>query len=138
MKVTRKGVMSSVQKGEMTTLSHGGDAISDAARVGMLRGLDKAVIGTCLKCNRVFLPIWRELRGEFKRNQHGTEKGYIASSTFSNVLEAFGVRLAGSEISGLSKAFGPKGKSKGAAIKFDDFMRVCLVASPDVCRAAGM
>ena len=137
-RMQNSGSMGSVAKGSMTTLSHGGDAISDAARVGLLRGLDKATIGTCLKCNRVLLPIWRQLRGEFKRHQEGNNRGFITAPTFVQVLDSFGVKLAGSEVRGLVSAFGPKGHGTvGNAVKFDDFMRICLVASPDVCRAAG-
>jgi hypothetical protein len=133
------GNMGTVAKGSMATLSHGGDAISDAARVGLLRGLDKATIGTCLKCNRVLLPIWRQLRSEFKRHQESNARGFITAPTLVQVLESFGVKLAGSEVKGLVAAFGPKGRGAavGNAVKFDDFMRICLVASPDVCRAAG-
>lgn len=131
--------LGTVRHSDKVPMNTGGEAVSDAGRVAMLRGIDKTVVGTCNKCNRALLPIWRELRGEFKRCQDPKARGTIAVPVFQRVLESFGVRLAGAELTGLAKAFGPKGrKAAGNAIKFDDFMRICLVSSPAACRAAGM
>jgi Ca2+-binding EF-hand superfamily protein len=115
--------------------SLGNESVSDAARVGMLRGLPSAVVGTCKKCNRIFLPIWRDLRTEFKRRQETNKRGVISVVNFNQILNDFGVRLAGTEVTALQKAFG---KGTNGGVKFDDFMRICLVSTADVCRAAGM
>jgi len=115
----------------MTTESN---AVSDAARASMLGRYPPAAVGVCRKCNRIFLPIWRNLRNEFKRLQMKEKRGFISHELFASVMDTFGVRLSGYELQAIGKAFG----SGSSGVKFDEFMRICLVSTPEVCRQAGL
>ena len=73
-----------------------------------------------------FLPnlmnIWREVRSEFKRNQ--SSNGLIKPANFVEVLNSAGINLPSDEFKVIIKTF----NRSGNGIKFDDFLRTCLVS----------
>ena len=73
-----------------------------------------------------FLPnlmnIWREVRSEFKRNQ--SSNGLIKPANFVEVLNSAGINLPSDEFKVIIKTF----NRSGNGIKYDDFLRTCLVS----------
>ena len=106
--------------------------LSDGDRQNILKNYDQRTITVCSKCHDVFLPIWRSIRNEFKRTQINSKNGCILASTFLAILEHFGVRLSSSELAVIVKSFREFGTLQADVIKYDEFLRVCLVCKPIV------
>lgn len=104
--------------------------LSDDERQNILRNYDNRTVAVCSKCHDVFLPIWRSIRNEFKRTQINSKNGCILASTFLAILDHFGVRLSSFELGIIARSFREFGTLQADVIKYDEFLRVCLVAKP--------
>ena len=102
--------------------------LSDQDRTAILQKYDPRVVLVCAKCHDAFLPIWRSIRNEFKRCQINSKNGCILASTFLAVLEHFGIRLSSTEMGLVMRAFRELGTLQADVVRYDDFLRVCLVA----------
>lgn len=83
------------------------------------------VLQTCSKCYKYFLPVWRDVRNDFKRGQISSQKGSILTTNFYLVLGHYGVKLSKNEMEGLVKRF--RGLGMQDVVQFDEFLRVCLL-----------
>lgn len=99
---------------------------NDNDRKKILSKFDPRAVSVCTKCHGVFLPIWRAVRNEFKRAQLPQQQGCILSTPFIAILQHFGLRLSSTEIGILLRAF-KDNSSQLDVVKFNDFLRVCLV-----------
>ena len=106
-------------------LSTNSNALNNYERNNLKNLYPANVLLICSKCYQTFLPIWRDLRTEFKRSQVSTHKGYILNKTFIGILQHFDVKLSKTEIGTILRVF--RGLSMQDVVNFDEFLRVCLL-----------
>lgn len=88
----------------------------------LLSRLDNETKEICKKCYDTFLPQWRQLRTALKKEQNG--RGTILATNFINIIENHGLSLTKKELGLLVKNF--RGTGAEDAVKFDDFLKVCM------------
>ena len=110
-----------------TSISTSRSAFNDSDRKKVLSKYNASTVNICAKCHDVFLPIWRSVRNEFKRAQIPQRNGCILSAPFLAILQHFGLRLSSTEIGVLVRSFREEGSSIDV-VRYDDFLRICLVA----------
>ena len=121
---------------EALELASGGKNLVSDATWKPLMHYDRAAI--CPKCNQYFPfnnisnnnKLVKTIRNEFKRAQINSKNGCILASTFLAILEHFGVRLSSSELAIIARSFREFGTLQADVIKYDEFLRVCLVSKP--------
>lgn len=101
--------------------------LSDTDRIVILNKYDPRTVSICAKCHDVFLPLWRSVRTELKRAQIIQKNGCILLNPFLAILQHFGLKLSSTESGVLIRSFREPG-SNVEVIRYDDFLRVCLVA----------
>ena len=110
-----------------TSRSKSNGNLSNSDRSAILSKYDPRAVSVCAKCHEIFFPIWRAVRNEFKRAQISSKYGCILVNPFLAILYHFGLRLSSSEIGVLSRTFREPGSTVDV-IKYDDFLRICLVS----------
>lgn len=106
------------------------------------------LIQLCQKCFELIAPIWRVLRQQFKKNclannphiktpggsnvpvSTNTQKSYITTTQFITVMESHGIALSKKEYGLIVKHFRAI-DSAVDAIKFDEFLKVCMLMKED-------
>lgn len=98
--------------------------LSTTEKEALLNMYSANVLHICRKCYIAFITVWRELRNELKRNQISSAKGCIDGTLFADILIHFNAKLSNIELGALIRSF--RGQVENS-IKFDEFLRVCLV-----------
>lgn len=91
----------------------------------LLAKYDPSILEVCSRCYKAFVPIWRPLRNEFKKSQVPTQKGNILATHFISVLESHGISLSKKDLGLIVKNF--RGVGMQDLVKFDDFLRICML-----------
>jgi hypothetical protein len=94
-------------------------------REAILAKYDRETLDLLSNCYKMFAPVWRPLRNEFKKNQVPTQKGNILATHFITVLEFHGVIVSKKDLGLIIKNF--RGKGMQDIVKYDDFLRVCML-----------
>lgn len=97
-------------------------------RDSILAKYDPRVVGICKKCHPIFLPVWRNVRNEFKRADMNDSKGSVTPGDFLRILEHFGVKFSAIELGALTHVFRSRVANVQDGVKYDEFLRVCLVS----------
>jgi Ca2+-binding EF-hand superfamily protein len=84
-----------------------------------------SVLQTCNKCCKYFLPVWRDVRNDFKKGQISSQRGSILTTNFYLILDHYGVKLGKNDMEGLVRGF--RGLGMQDVVQFDEFLRVCLL-----------
>ena len=94
-------------------------------RQALISKYSDPVLQTCSKCYKYFLPVWRDVRNDFKKGQISSQRGSILTTNFYLVLGHYGVKLSKNEMEGLVKGF--RGLGMQDVVQFDEFLRICLL-----------
>lgn len=92
----------------------------------LLSQYPEAVIELCNKIYKLMARNWREIRSKLKKQQINSERGNILATNFITILEQHGINLTKKELGVIVKAFRVNSTAQDM-VKFDDFMRVCLI-----------
>ena len=98
---------------------------TEAERAALLGQYNPKTLSICSKCYTAFLPVWKALRNELTRSQIISQRGSIIVERFQAILEHFGARLSKGDWGTVVRAF--RGTGLQDVVKFDDFLRVCMV-----------
>ena len=98
---------------------------TEAERNALLGQYNPKTLSICSKCYTSFLPVWKALRNELTRSQIISQRGSIIVERFQAILEHFGARLSKGEWGTVVRSF--RGTGLQDVVKFDDFLRVCMV-----------
>jgi Ca2+-binding EF-hand superfamily protein len=101
--------------------------LTSTEKAALLSQYDAGVLSVCGQCYSEFVPIWRNLRNEFKRGQITSQRGSILTVNFLAILEHYGVTksISKSSIGSIVRAF--RGLGMQDVVKYDEFLRVCLL-----------
>eukprot|EP00981_Chlorochromonas_danica_P013412 scaffold6314_cov273-Ochromonas_danica.AAC.25 len=101
------------------------DQLTDQEKTALLSQYNNMVLQVCHKCYELFLPLWRALRGDLKKNQVTNQKGTILTNHFISILEKHGIILSKTELGLIVRSF--RGYGTQDLVRFDDFLRVCML-----------
>ena len=99
--------------------------LNDANRDKILCKYDEKTLDLCRRCHDVMIPMWRNVRNEFKRLQ--TKKGQMGIVVFSEMMKNLNLRMCTDDVTHLGNIFKGEGKF---SISYDEFLRVVLVSKP--------
>lgn len=101
--------------------------LTSTEKAALLSQYDAGVLSVCGQCYSEFVPIWRNLRNEFKRGQITSQRGSILTVNFLAILEHYGVTksISKSSLGSIVRAF--RGLGMQDVVKYDEFLRVCLL-----------
>ncbi len=99
--------------------------VSTQERDAALAKYDPPTLELLSNCYKMFAPVWRPLRNEFKKSQVPTQKGNILATHFITVLESHGITLSKKDLGVIIKNF--RGIGMQDIVKYDDFLRVCMM-----------
>lgn len=108
---------------------------SAAEKDALLGQFSAKILNICSKCYVAFLPMWKALRNELTRSQITSQRGSIIVERFQVILEHYGARLGKGEWGTLVRAF--RGTGLQDVVKFDDFLRVCMLVKGTCCEEGG-
>jgi hypothetical protein len=100
-------------------------SLSKSQQAQLLRQYTPAVLKVCAKCNKLFLPFWKELRNEFKRSQVSSARGSILTTNFMAIVNHYGLDLSKNELALIAHAFRPPGMAD--IVQYDEFLRICFL-----------
>jgi hypothetical protein len=98
---------------------------TDAEKEALLAQYSAKVLHICSKCYVAFIAMWKDLRNELTRSQIISQRGSIIVERFQAILEHYGASLSKGEWGTVVRAF--RGTGLQDVVKFDDFLRVCMV-----------
>lgn len=101
------------------------DALENHEKELLLSQYQPFILQLCARCYRLFSPIWRLLRSQFKKSQIATQKGSILTTHFLTILESNGITLTKAELGAIVKNF--RGIGMQDIVRFDEFLRVCML-----------
>ena len=93
----------------------------------LLSQYDPKVTSICSTAFKSLAPSWRQVRNNLKRAQVKNQRGTILATHFINILESHGAVLSKNDLGVLVRVFRAPGISNDI-VKFDEFLRVCLLA----------
>jgi hypothetical protein len=96
---------------------------SEVDRIAILNKYDTNVINICKSCNKNLLSKWPVIRKEFKSAQ--CANGRVKAAAFVAITDNAGLRVNSKDMAKLIWAFGCRDDD---TVKFDNFLRLCLVA----------
>lgn len=103
----------------------GAKDLTAAEREQLLSRYDEKILSICSKSYKQFVPIWRALRNEFKKQQITSQRGTILTTNFISIFEKNGISLDKSELGTIVRVF--RGTGTQDVVKYDEFLRVCLL-----------
>lgn len=103
----------------------GAQDLNPTEREAILSQYTAKVLDLCCRCYQMLAPIWRPLRNQFKKAQIISQRGSILTPLFISILEANGLLLSKGELGSLVRVF--RGLGMQDVVKYDDFLRVCLL-----------
>lgn len=106
--------------------------LNDHEKEALLTQYPAAVLTVCSKCYEVFKPIWRDVQNELTRAQIVSQRGSIITTKFLAILELYGVKVTKSDMGSIVRAF--RGMGVQDVVKFDEFLRVCLLVKASYAR----
>lgn len=101
------------------------DFTSTQDRDASLAKYDPPTLALLANCYKMFAPVWRPLRNDFKKAQVPTQKGNILATHFITVLESHGITLNKKDLGAIIKNF--RGIGMQDIVKYDDFLRICML-----------
>jgi len=101
------------------------NSLTEAEKSALLAQYNPKTLSICSKCYAAFLPVWKALRNELTRSQIISQRGSIIVERFQAILEHFGARLTKGEWGTVVRSF--RGTGLQDVVKFDDFLRVCML-----------
>jgi Ca2+-binding EF-hand superfamily protein len=103
------------------TVSH----LKENEKSAILSQYSDQILQLCSRSYEAFIPVWRELRNEFKKNQIVSQRGTIVTEKFLEILERHQVNLKKNDLGLIIRAF--RGLGMQDVVKFDEYLRVCLL-----------
>lgn len=101
------------------------EQLSSMEKEQLLAQFQPGVLQLCHRCYRMFAPVWRPLRNDFKKQQIPSMKGSILTTNFISILETHGLNLKKTELGVIVKHF--RGVGMQDIVRYDDFLRVCML-----------
>ena len=99
--------------------------LKDNEKSAILSQYSDQILQLCSRSYDAFIPVWRELRNEFKKNQIISQRGTIVTEKFLEILERHQVNLKKNDLGLIIRAF--RGLGMQDVVKFDEYLRVCLL-----------